>query len=188
MMRTKILIFLFILIVTIPTITSAQRWKRSRYELLGGVGPSSFFGDLGGGNKDGVHFMGDLDIQSTRYHVILGIRYKVKEKMALRLNLIYGRIHGSDLYTESGRTFRQLTFSSGVFEPSLQFEYSVLKEQLGTRYTFKNLNRFKLTFVNTYFFLGVGGVMFNPKLNYIDATNKNDNYGKFSLAIPIGVG
>ncbi len=187
-MKNKTILLVLILLITIPVITSAQRWKRSRYELLGGAGPSSFFGDLGGANKDGVHFMGDMDLPATRFHLLLGVRYKIKEKAALRLNLIYARIHGSDAYTESGRTFRNVTFSSGLFEPSVQFEYSLIKEKLGTRYTFQNLQRFKLVYVNTYVFIGLGGVLFNPKLNWIAPTNKNEKFSRFNLAIPLGIG
>lgn len=188
-MRIKIFLFVLVLITVIPIITNAQRWKRTRYELVGGIGPSMFFGDLGGANKNGTHFMGDLDFKSTRYHIDLGVRYKIKEKMALKLNLIYGRLHGSDIYTESpGRSARNVTFSSGIFEPSLQFEYSILKERLGTRYTFQNLKRFKFTYVNTYVFLGFGGILFNPKLTHNASSNKNQPYHRFNMVFPIGVG
>ena len=173
-MKNKIIFIIFFSLLLIPIITNAQRWKRTRYEVLGGVGPSLFFGDLGGANKDGKHFMSDIDLNAMRYHIMIGARYKIKEKMALKLNLIYGRIHGSDIYTESPeRNRRNVTFSSGLFEPSLQFEYSVLKERLGTRYTFRNLKRFKLTYVNTYVFLGVGGILFYPRPPYsASTTNK----------------
>lgn len=189
-MRFKIIILLFTLVLIIPLVSNAQRWKRTRYEVLGGVGPSFFFGDLGGANKDGTHFMGDLDMQAMRYHLLIGVRYKMKEKMALKLNFYYGRIHGSDTYTESpGRNRRNVTFSSGLFEPSIQYEYSVLKERLGTRYTFRNLNRFKLTYVNTYVFLGIGGILFYPKPEYSSAkSNTIKKYSHFNLVIPIGIG
>ncbi len=188
-MKTKIIFIIFSLLLLIPILTSAQRWKRTRYEVLGGVGPSLFFGDLGGANSDGRHFMSDIDLSAMRYHIMIGARYKIKEKMALKLNLIYGRIHGSDIYTEKpSRNNRNVTFSSGLFEPSLQFEYSVLKERLGTRYTFRNLKRFKLTYVNTYIFLGVGGILFNPKLNWVSPSNKNEKFHKFNLTIPLGIG
>jgi len=188
-MKIKIIFIFFALILIIPEIVSAQRWKRTRYELWGGIGPSNFFGDLGGANKDGKHFMSDIDLKSTRYHLGFGMRYKIKEKVSLKLNFFYGRLYGSDMFTESpGRSRRNVTFSSGVFEPSIQAEYSILKERLGTRYTFQNLKRFKFTYVNTYVFIGFGGLFFNPKLNYIAASNKNQPYHKVNLTFPIGVG
>lgn len=188
-MRYKIITLFFVLLLIIPFVSNAQRWKRTRYEVIGGIGPSFFYGDLGGGKKDGTHFIGDLNMQATRYHLLLGVRYKLKEKMALKLNLIYGRINGSDSYTESeGRRSRNVTFSSGLFEPSAQFEYSILKEKYGTRYTFSNLQDFKLAYINTYFFVGIGGVLFNPKVNMISPTNKNEKFHRFNMVIPIGIG
>jgi opacity protein-like surface antigen len=187
-MKNHIYILLLLLLL-VPLISNAQRWKRTRYEVLGGIGPSLFFGDLGGADKDGQHFMSDIDMQSTRYHLMIGIRYKIKEKMALKLNLIYGRLHGSDKYTESGRTIRNVTMATGIFEPSVQFEYSILKERLGARYTFRNLSRFKLSYVNTYVFLGLGGLYFNPKPEYTNAKSNNQKkYSKFNLSIPLGLG
>lgn len=188
-MRFKIKILLFVLIFIIPFVSNAQRWKRTRYEVIGGIGPSSFFGDLGGGNKNGTHFMGDLNLQATRYHLLLGVRYKLKEKMALKLNLIYGRISGSDSYTEAeSRKSRNVTFSSGLFEPSIQYEYSILKEKFGARYTFTNLQDFKLGYINTYLFVGFGGVLFNPKVNWISPSNKNEKFHHFNMVIPLGFG
>jgi len=171
-------------------VSNAQRWKRSRYEVIGGIGPSLFFGEVGGANKNGTHFMSDIDLQAIRYHILVGVRYKLKEKMALKLNLIYGRLHGSDTYTESpGRNHRNATFSSGIFEPSLQYEYSIFKEKLGTRYTFKNLQRFKFTYVNTYIFLGAGGVLFYPKPELSPVpSNRIKKYSHFNLVIPLGIG
>jgi opacity protein-like surface antigen len=187
--KFKISILLFAIIIIIPFISNAQRWKRTRYEVIGGAGPSFFFGDLGGGNKDAVRFMGDLDMQATRYHLLLGVRYKLKEKIALKLNLVYGRINGSDLYTESeGRRPRNVTFNSNLFEPSLQFEYSVLKERLGNKFTFRNMKYFKFSYLNTYLFTGIGGVLSNPKVNFISPTNKNQKFHKFNMSIPIGIG
>jgi len=188
-MKLKIFLIILSLILVIPVITSAQRWKRTRYEFVGGIGATSFFGDLGGANKDGTHFMGDLDIQSTRYHLLAGARYKVQEKMALKLNFIYGRLQGSDFNTNwEFRQNRAVTFYSGIFEPSLQFEYSVLKERLGTRYTFRNLSRFKFTYVNTYVFLGFGGVLAYHKVNRISRSNKNQPFHHFNMVFPIGIG
>lgn len=188
-MKFKTFYILFVILLTIPIITNAQRWKRTRYEVIGGIGPSLFFGDLGGANKDGTHFMGDIDFPAMRYHLMVGVRYKIKEKMALKLNLIYGRVHGSDTYTESPRTIRNATFSSGLFEPSVQYEYSVLKERLGNRYTFRNLSRFKITYVNTYVLIGVGGLLFYPKPELSSARgNIIKNYSHFNISIPIGIG
>ncbi len=168
----------------------SQRWKRTRYEVNINVGPTLFFGELGGANKPGTHVLGDIDLRTTRYNVSLGARYKIREKFAIKLNLVYGRLHGSDAYTKYlPRRQRNVSFYSGFFEPSLFAEYSILKERLGVRYTVQNLRRFKLKYVNTYVFAGVGGIYFNPHTKNKDfKTNKNENFSKFNAVFPIGFG
>lgn len=168
----------------------AQRWKRTRYELVSSVGPSFFYGDLGGSNKPGTHFLGDFDLRSMRYNIGIGARYKIREKFAIKLNLIYGRLHGSDSYTDYiPRKARNVSFKTGFFEPSLQAEYSILKERLGIRYTIQNLRRFKLYYINTYVFIGLGGIYFSPHtVNKDINTNKNESFKKFQLIVPLGVG
>ncbi|MCX7955005.1 MAG: DUF6089 family protein [Bacteroidales bacterium] len=168
----------------------AQRWKRVRYEVFAAIGPSLYNGDLGGGRGPGKHFLSDIDIQATRYCISIGARYKIREKFSTKLNFYYGRLNGSDFYTSYLPRFnRGVSFKSGFFEPSLQFEYSILKERIGIRYTLQNLRRFKLIYVNTYVFTGFGGIYFNPKtINKDFPTNRNEEYSKFQLIIPIGLG
>ncbi len=184
----------FFIILTVFLLLSlsiqAQRWKRTRYELIGSVGPSFFYGDLGGANKPGTHFLGDLDFKAMRYSIGVGARYKIREKFAIKLSFTYGRLHGSDSYTDYlPRKNRNVSFKTGYFEPSLQAEYSILKERLGIRYTIQNLKRFKLYYINTYVFIGIGGIYFNPHtINKDVNTNKNEPFKKFQLIIPIGVG
>ena len=167
----------------------AQRWKRTRYELVAGIGPSIFLGEFGGSYRTGSHFLGDLDMQATRYNIMLGARYKMQEKFAIKMNFIYARVHGSDKYTTNeGRIPRNGTFSSPIFETSFQMEYSLLKERFGTRYTFQYMKKFKLSHVNTYLFLGAGGFFFNPTVTADGHSNMNEEYSKVNLAIPFGIG
>ncbi len=180
-----IIVFLFII-----NISYGQRWKRTRYELVGAAGTTNYFGELGGANKQGTHFLGDFDMNNTRYHLMVGARYKIVEKVAVKLNFYYGRLNGSDAYTDYlPRKQRNASFTSNIFEPSIQCEYSILKERLGMRYTFQNIRRFKLYYVNTYVFVGIGGLVFNPHTTNKDfRTNKNESFKKFQGVIPLGVG
>jgi hypothetical protein len=187
-MNKAVLIILFIFIGI--NVSFGQRWKRTRYEVLAAAGTTSFYGELGGANKPGTHFLGDIDLSNTRYHLMVGARYKIVEKFALKLNFIYGRLNGSDAYTNYlPRKNRNASFTSNIFEPSIQGEYSILKERLGTRYTFRNIRRFKLMYVNTYVFVGIGGLVFNPHtVNKDYHTNKNESFSKFQGVMPIGIG
>lgn len=189
----KILLYFilyFIFLFYIRENSFGQRWKRLRYEVFAAVGPSLYNGDIGGAAGPGKHFLSDIDLQATRYCISIGARYKIKEKFSTKVNFYYGRLNGSDLYTSYiPRRNRGASFKSSFFEPSIQFEYSILKERLGIRYTLQNIRRFKLIYVNSYVFLGVGGIYFNPKtVNKEYFTNKNEPFSKFQLIIPLGVG
>jgi hypothetical protein len=176
--------------ILFPLNSHAQRWKRTRYEVFGGAGPTLFFGEVGGSSKSGSHFMSDVDLSAARYFITAGIRYKIRERIALKLNLVYGRLYGNDALTKNQpRKERNAKFHTIFYEPSMQAEISILKERLGTRFTFKNINRFKITYVNVYVFVGIGGMYFYPTPTFIAVkTNKYENYKHFSLVYPIGVG
>ena len=184
-------LFLIVVFTTINTDLSAQRWKRTRYEVIACTGPSFFMGEFGGSYKTGSHFLNDLDMQSTRFNLMVGARFKVQEKFALKMNMVFGRFYGSDKFTTNEeRIKRGGTFKTSAFETTFQAEYSLLKERFGTRYTFQYMKKFKFSHVNTYVFAGTGMLVFFPKTNYnyTFSTNKSTNYTPLALVFPIGIG
>jgi len=195
-MRTNSSLYLkvilaIIVFIAINTDLSAQRWKRTRYEVIACAGPSIFLGEFGGSYREGSQFMlGDLDMQAVRYNFMVGARFKIQEKLAVKMNLIYGSVSGSDAYTTNeGRAPRGGSFKSPIFETTFQAEYSILKERFGTRYTFQYMKKFKFSHVNTYLFAGVGGFFFNPKMSFTGLnTNKNESFSNVNLAMPVGIG
>ena len=84
-MRIKAIILC--LIVIIPSLAEAQRWKRQRYEWVAGIGATQFLGDLGGRNQVGSDYFFDLDAASTRYMVNLGFRYKISQYVSAKNRL-----------------------------------------------------------------------------------------------------
>ncbi len=194
----KYIVIALIALLILPLLSSAQRWKRSRYEVIYGIGASNTFTDLGG-NKD-AGYLRDFEFKATRPSVFVGARFKLKELMAVKVNIINGWVKGSDSYTTiPTRANRQLSFYSPIIEFSTQFEYSIAKERFGTRYTFSNMRRFRVSNVNTYLFAGLGGFYFNPKVkqgaetSYRPATtqgvtSKGEDYSKVGMAFPIGIG
>lgn len=185
-----------------PVKTDAQRWKRTRYEIVYGLGVSNFLGDLGGANKEGSHFIQDMELRTTRPTVYLGARYKIMERLAVKFNLIYGMVSGDDNFSESSRTPRNLHFRSSIYELSNQYEYSIVREKLSSRYTFSNFRGFRDMSINTFVFVGFGGFYFNPKANYQGKwyalqplgtegqglEGEGGKYSRIQLAIPMGIG
>ena len=162
MKRTALLILLLSFLY--PATTQAQAWRMKRYEAIVGIGTSNYFGDIGGYSK-GENALGfkDISLSSTRPSIYLGARYKLYEPIAIKLNLITGFISGSDEGgINEGRNFK---FSATIFEPSVQVEYSFLKEKEAQSYLMmkgSGMKSFRSS-ISAYVFVGIGGGFFWPK-------------------------
>lgn len=184
----KFTIYIILLLILIPYCSDAQRWKRYRYEVVGGVGTVNIFGDLGGGDGDAKHNMLDFDIQSTRPAVMLAARYKLKELFAIKTAIYLAYASSSDAYTDNiSRSNREATTNTFFIEPSVQLEYSIIKERYGRRYTFSNIKRFNFNHVNTFLFVGVGGLLYFPNKE-IKYDNGVGEPGVIAVSFPMGIG
>lgn len=178
MQKTGLIAFLLVLLtITQLNAQYSGLWKKYRYELQGGLGTTNFMGDLGGGNQQPTHFMGvrDLDFAATRPLIHGALRYKIFEILAAKLSLSYGLLSGDDAQTKDpGRQDRNLHFRSYVFEPSLQFEFYILKDR-GKKYLSAQTKL--INNLSIYMFGGAGAVFFNPKAKY---------FGKWVELQPLG--
>ncbi len=189
-MNKKWATILLVVLVLIPAVTQAQRWKLRRYEAIFGIGTTNFFGDIGGtSSKNNLLGLRDIQVQYTRPALTLGLRYKLTGDMAVKFNLAFGMITGNDV--DSRNDTRNFAFRSTIFEPSLQFEYYLLPEARGysSAALFNRrgmINNYSKLYI--YLFGGVGGVFYNPKpLNNFE-NRFNDNFSKFGAVFPVGLG
>ena len=81
--------------MSLPLLSLAQCWKKQRHELVGAFGATNFLGDLGGANREGTHFVRDLDFILTRPVVSGGYRYRIAENMAVKSNLHWAILSGN---------------------------------------------------------------------------------------------
>ena len=210
-MKKQFLLFI-IIIFLIPPVTNAQRrrWKRTRYELVGGVGVANFMGELGGTGKSGQDYYHDFQFSQSRPLFYAGMRYKILEPLAVKVGLSYGYLHGDDSKTNNiYRHDRNLSFRSPIVELGSQLEFSIIKEQIRHSYSLRRSRRFSLRNlnINTYVFAGIAGFWFNPRgkddgpggdgkwhslqplgtegQGLIDTRPK---YHRVQLSIPIGIG
>ncbi len=209
-MNKLILLFLtFTFLIPISLNAQSSRWKRTRYEVVGGLGVTGFMGDLGGGDESS-HFIGDFNFGSQRYLLSGGMRYKILEPLAVKATLSYGQLYGADSKSKSVyRQDRNLTFRSPLLELAAQFEYSIIKEPANHRYNLRRRKKFSLKNIklNTYLFAGIAGFWFNPKgpdegeggsgdwvkLQPLGTEGQGlmegrEPYGRVQLAIPFGIG
>lgn len=174
----------------------SQNWLLTRYEVHFGIGTTNVFGDVGGtADNSNLYGLKDIKIKETGPSFYIGMRYKFKEKHALKLNLIYGSAKSSDI--DGKNSDRLFSYKTSLFEPSVQYEYYILSDSRNYR-TSRMYNRRGM--VNNYAVLGiyvyggVGGIFFNPKFSYnssrppIDGVEFVDNYKKVSVVVPIGIG
>ena len=199
----KITIIILLLGVLSPETSEAQRWKKMRYELNGGLGVSNFLGELGGADQIGSSLMKDLDFAMTRYVISGGLRYKLSKRFATKGSIQIGMLRGDDAQTqEFSRNYRNLSFRSPLYEFAIQFEGSITKEQVGTRYRLRGVKGRSWLPVNIYPFVGIAGFYMNPKAKYNGkwhalrplATegqgqfSTRPKYSRFQVAIPVGIG
>lgn len=162
--------------------------------------------DWEGGLFAGVtNYQGDLVVPSftlkeLNYGAGLVIRHNMTRKMALRGNLLFGRIDGrDDNWSEPEfRQRRNFSFDSPITELSLTFEYSPLNENEWFDTNGKFIKK-----ISPYGFAGLGVSFWDPATDFNVADNgeppfgatlaevEADRDGDFSttaLVIPIGAG
>src|SRR5687768_1624015 len=101
----NIYIIIFILFTT--TITKAQ-WL---WDYGFSLGVSNYLGDIGGKEKTRRDFVADMKMAKTRWNVGGFARYKVHQKLSVKLALDYLRIEGDDkLSSNPARNARNLNF------------------------------------------------------------------------------
>jgi hypothetical protein len=163
----KIILFLLTFTMLLPylSFSRSRRWKRTRYELVGGLGTATFMGELGG-RGEATHMMGDFNFTSQRALLSAGMRYKLLEPLAVKGIISLGWLSGDDSKcTDIYRLDRNLSFKSHILEIATQLEFSIIKEPVNHRYSLRRRRKFSLKNikVNTYIFAGISGFWFNPK-------------------------
>jgi len=186
----KRLIILIAVIIFITPHANSQFWKLKRFEVIGFVGPSQFFGDVGGYSL-GSNAIGlkDISIRQTRFNAGVFLRYNIREDMKVKGGVSYIMLHGSDIRgSNENRGFEMVTT---VFEPSVLYEYYFLKNKAQNSFLFmrgrsNNLSLF-WDMIDVYGTVGMGvGVYFvNPNDVLKDRVQKDNG---ITATIPVGAG
>ena len=188
-MKRSVLLVLILLLIA--PLSHSQLWKMRRWEVMGGIGPSFFFGDIGGYSQT-KNLLGfrDLSYLQTRYDLNGNIKYRLSRDFNARLSLTYGNLHATDVRgSNEGRDYEA---STSIFEPSLLAEYYFIKNRAESSYLFLkgNYNFIPglLRSLDLYAFTGIGGVAYSVKGN--DALMIDPGFVKngFDLTLPLGVG
>ncbi|MFN8240693.1 MAG: hypothetical protein U0X39_08075 [Bacteroidales bacterium] len=175
---------------TALTVSDVRMWKRRRVEVYFGAGPSLFFGDIGGFSKgDNILGIKDLSLNSTRFNVGTGFRYRILDDFSARFNLGFGNFHTTD---DGGVNETRGFESKTLFvEPSILAEYYFIKYKGGSNYTYSRGKRRYyqplLSGIDMYMFAGIGAIAFTVNHNDIPVVGTTKE-GGFSPVIPVGIG
>ena len=179
-------IFILIFVLCLTTISKAQ-WL---WDYGVAVGVSNYLGDIGGKEKTRRDFVADMKMAKTRWNVGGFARYKVHQKVSVKLALDYLRIEGDDkLSSNPARNARNLNFRNDMIDLAVTGQVFFYEDNdLGNTYRYKNGFR-------AYVFAGVGGFYSNPKANYNGEWVKlrplqteGRAYSPIGINIPAGIG
>jgi opacity protein-like surface antigen len=177
-------------LLIVSTLGFSQQWKLSRSSYTYGVGISNYFGDIGGASKADASPFADLDLAYSRPVLAVGFYYKLYERIAVKGNLSYANIHGSDANSQNAN--RNYTFTTNMVELNGHVEYHILKEMQMVSYSKMSMrgkvNKFNVG-INLYVFAGIGGAYFKPKAkdNLTEEPRFNDSKN-LALVFPVGLG
>jgi hypothetical protein len=183
-------IFAILLLFLLIPYSEAQLWRRKRYEIVLGVGPSQFFGDVGGFSQ-GENWAGlkDLSFSGSSFNVNLGIDYRVTKQFTTRLNMTYGMLRASDL--RGSNTDRGFVAITSIAEPSLlgQYYFSRHRSERSFLLSRRKPGVFGGFFksLDFYAFTGVGGLYYNVKPNAALEPRVTVTDG-ITAVIPVGIG
>ncbi len=191
MRRSILFILLFSLFFSLSEVqSSAQLWKMRRYELVAGIGPSFFFGDVGGFSQS-ENWLGlkDITFKQTRIDLNLSFKYRVSQRFNARASFTYGLFHATDI--RGSNENRDFEASISGFEPALIGEYYFLKNKSETSYLFTRgkgtRSRSLFKSLDFYAFTGIGGFVYSIKPNENLEMTGLDTKG-FATIIPVGIG
>src|SRR5664280_106301 len=188
-MKRSILVIL-IICLAFP-VSNAQLWKMKRWEALGGIGPSFFFGDIGGFSRTkNILGLRDMSFMQTRFDINGNLKYRISRDVNLRLSLTYGMFHATDI--RGSNEDRNFEASTSFFEPALIGEYYFIKNYAENSYLFlkqkQGFMKDLFKSLDFYAFAGFGGLSFKVIGNAGLEASPGFTKSGFTAVIPAGLG
>ncbi|UTW60690.1 hypothetical protein KFE98_11570 [bacterium SCSIO 12741] len=173
-------------------------WRKHRHEIMFGAGVANYLGDLGGGAGAGRVWLLDLEMSQFKPAITFGYRYHLSYRMAVRANFTYATISGSDKLTSNPeRNYRNLSFTTQIYEGSLLFEYYILRNKVGHLLHIPGAKGMAKLPIDVIVFVGAGFFYYNPKadgtaLRPLGTEGQGlpdgpEPYSPFSFSIPFGL-
>jgi hypothetical protein len=187
-MKRSILIIL-VFILSVP-FSQAQLWKMKRWEVTLGVGPSFFFGDIGGYSQTkNILGLRDMTYLQTRFDINGNLKFRITRSVNIRLSMSYALFNATDV--RGSNEGREMKATTSIFEPALIGEYYFIKNYAENSYLFykgkEGYLRKILKSLDFYVFGGVGGAAYWVNGNDV-LIEHGMKTGGFTAVFPGGLG
>ena len=164
----------------LPFLVEAQSFyaiRRPRnLTVSGGTGIASYKGEL----------VNPRQLGKVRYNIVLGAEYLLNPRFAIKADLTWFSIAGSDANANDDRVERNLSFTSNNQELSVSGAVYILKDPK---------EFYRRSSFNFYAFAGVAAFNMNPKAEYQGKKyalqpleTEGVKYNRFQFSIPYGLG
>lgn len=193
----KRLLYVAILLFVTSNVDAQYKWE---YGLK--LGGSNYLGDIGGQAGIGRDFVPwDMHLRQTNIALSAYGRYKASKRLALSADFTYLQIKDADFHsTNPARVARNLNFRNRMLELGLKGEFTVFYDNdVGGKgyynpdfrlYVFGGLSVFKHNPQGQILYAETGDI--DPvvwhDLRGWRTEGQDEEYGKYGLAIPAGVG
>jgi len=201
----KPLVFVFLFFISSFNVeaqffNNQNLWSKRRHEFSFGAGITNFRGDLAVLSKNsGNLFLFDVEYRLFRHGISLDYRYNINRRQSFKLNFFNGRVVGNDnIAQDVYRSYRNLSFTSNIFELSGIYEFYLFRPKPGSLYNLQDAAGMKSGKFDLHLFSGIGAFYFNPKaygqsLRKLGTEGQGqegqpDYYSPIALVIPTGFG
>lgn len=184
----------------------AQRWKKYRQELTFGAGTTWLLGDVGGFGDEPTNTIADINFAETSWGITAGYNYYLTKNISVNGQFMYGWFEANDKHADNeARKHRNFDIRTHIYELGITGRYYFIKEKFGHAFRLKGAQSGFLYGLSAYVTTGITGFYYNPKGRYSPSgkyeslrpigtegqtvdTSGLSPYGKFSMAIPLGLG
>jgi hypothetical protein len=188
MKRSILSVIMFCFIVSISN--SQMIWTLRRWEATAAIGPSFFFGDVGGYSQTkNILGLRDITFKQIRFNLNANIKYRINQYVNARFSLTSGILRATDIRgSNENRGYQATTY---IIEPALIGEYYFIKNKAENSYLFTKGNKPDLIglvkSLDFYVFAGIGGCGYTITENAA-LEKRGFKTGGFTAVIPVGLG
>jgi hypothetical protein len=162
-------------------------FAQSNFYFNGGIGAMNYGGDLQ--EKK-------FTLKECQPSITMGGTYYLLPNLLGNLNFTYGRVTATDAKNGVRWFYRNLDFTSNIFEAAVTAEYDLYDIRASANPTFDNTEQSTIRYT-PYIFAGVGFFNFNPYTHYngqkvflnpLKTEAETTPYSLWQLSVPFGVG